>query len=92
MSTIEEAYFYEVLDFIDKVIADKEDITEGWWPTIEELELNKVADNMQKFLPLIAYFSADPWKGLSHADEKDPDYIELVGYCKKLINDNVYLQ
>lgn len=76
---MKEKDFYRMCDIIEEM----GDVVNEYYPTVEELEEHHVRERISKFLPLLAYYAADPFAELEiHAE---PDYQETVKYCKKLL-------
>lgn len=80
-----ENEFYAVLDEIDRMVDEKENITEGWFPTVEEFKAYKVEKNLTKYYGILSYFAADPFKTLDNPDKDSEEYRETVNFCKKLL-------
>ena len=76
---MKEKDFYRMCEIIEEI----GDIVNEYYPTVEELQENHVQERLDKFLPLLAYYSADPFKDTTISAE--PDYQETVKYCKKLL-------
>lgn len=76
---IKEKEFYRMCDIVE----DMGDVVNEYYPTVEELEEHRVRERIDKFLPLLAYYAADPFADLEIHTE--PDYQKTVKYCKKLL-------
>lgn len=77
-----EEQFDKILDNVDKI--DK-DITNGYYPTVQEMTGNGVDKDPEKFISFLAYFASDPFTrmGLSRKDEIG--YKECVSFAKRLL-------
>lgn len=53
---------FDILKACDYFESLDKDITDGWYPSIKELESHISEINYEKFLPLICYFSTNPLK------------------------------
>lgn len=92
MDSIKEDYFYKLCDAIDELSDEIKNITDMYFPTVEEIKAHHVEKNINKFLPLIMYFSTDPLKDVNgFEDEIAEEYKKSVEYCKNLIQ-NLNLQ
>ena len=80
---MKEEKFYVVLDKVEK-IKDK-DVTEGYFPTIEEIESHDVLNNQELYLPIIAYMAQDPFKDSDNDAKNTVEYKASVKYCKDLL-------
>ena len=78
---MKESEFYEILDKVERL----NDATDGYYPTVEELKMHGIEESPTKFVPIIAYFSADPFNKQDIECKSSKDYLELVDYCKKLL-------
>ncbi len=54
--------------------------TDGYFPTVEELQKYGAERNVAKFLPLLQYFAADPLEG-----ENSREYRETVRYANDIL-------
>lgn len=80
-----ESITEKILFICDYFENEKADMTDGWFPTVEELKNHNVEDKFLKFMSIICYFSIDPFKKIEHPDKEDFDYKETVKYCKKIL-------
>ena len=79
-----EEKFYMIMDYIEENIGL--DLTEGYYPTIEELEVSEVTKDLDTFLPIIMYFAHDPFKAQDNAQKDLKDYKATVKFCKDIIS------
>lgn len=80
---MKEEKFYDVLDKVEKI--KDEDVTEGYFPTIEEIESHDVLNNQDLYLPIIAYMAQDPFKDSDNDAKNTVEYKASVKYCKDLL-------
>lgn len=78
---MKESEFYELLERVERL----EDATDGYFPTVEELIANGVEKNPEKFIPLLSYFSTDPFTRNHIEGAETKDYLDTVTFCKKLL-------
>lgn len=83
MKSIKAQTFYDILEFVEDL---KQDYTCGYYPTVEEFEAQHLTDDMEKVLPLLAYFASDPFKKMGLSEQDDEEYKRFVDYSKKLIS------
>lgn len=69
----------DILTMCAKAELITEDITNGYYPTVEELESHAP----ERLLPLVTYFSTDPLQ------LRDRDYRATVSWCKHYLYDKV---
>ena len=81
MQKMKEAEFYNMCDIVESF----NDVTGGYYPTVEELEAHNIGDQTNVYLPLIAYFASDPLKREGKLDAAEPDYQDTVSFCKELL-------
>ena len=83
-NSVEEKRYYDILEAVDEI--DKR-FAGQYFPTIQELEIHKVKENIDRFMPLIAYFASDPYKDVEW-DEEDTrvKYKATVKYLKDIAN------
>ena len=82
MKPMDEEKFYNMCDIVESF----NDVTGGYYPTVEELRAHNVEDNMETSLPFITYFASDPLRRAGSSDAEDKDYQETVKYCKMLMS------
>lgn len=75
----------EFYDTIDKMEAVDPDFTNGYYPTIDELEAYKVQNDLDFFLPLVAYFASDPLRKTNAEEAENVEYKATVKYCKDML-------
>ena len=80
---MKEKQFYEICDTMGKLV--EENITEGYFPTVEELKANRFDKKVEEYLPFLAYFAADPYKKVTMENDEREKYEEMVIYVKKLL-------
>ena len=81
ISKMKEKDFYRLCEIVE----DMGDIVNEYYPTVEELKAHRVQERIEKFLPLLAYYAADPFKDTDSENNMQEDYKETVKYCKKLL-------
>ena len=87
MGKITEEQFYAVCDKVDVI---DQDITEGYFPTVEELISHNVKEKMQtdqQYLKFIAYYASDPLSRFGYEVAETQEYKEAVKYVRKLLNE-----
>jgi hypothetical protein len=82
-----EDLFYKKMEIGEKL--SEQDVTEGWFPTVEEMETHKVAEHLTDdgYLPLAIYFSGDPFKDMETKMDAFTlrSYKDTVKYCKQIL-------
>ncbi len=81
MEKITEGKFFRILDAVEEI----GNVTEGYFPTVEEIMHFKANENIEKNLVILAYYASDPFKRLNLQEKDDPEYKRTVSYCKKLL-------
>lgn len=76
-----EQNFYRMLDIAEAF----NDVSEGYYPTVEELKAHDVENNIDKFLVILAYFASDPFTKQDIEGKHDEEYLKTVKYSKKLL-------
>lgn len=76
-----EENFYDLEDKVEEL----NDVTSGYYPTVEELKKNHVDTHPEQFIPILLYFSEDPFKRNKRVEKDNPDYKELVTFSKKTL-------
>lgn len=76
-----EEEFYNLEDKVDEL----GDVTSGYYPTVEELKKSHVDIHPEQFIPILLYFSEDPFKRNGRIEKDNPDYRELVTFSKKTL-------
>lgn len=84
---MKEKDFFELQDKVEQL----KDLTNGWYPTVEELQ--KYGENNLKnnFTELLSYFASDPFRREQNPDMFSEKYKDTVKYCRKLLY-NIDLQ
>ena len=81
---MKEAKFYEMMDIVDRIAEN--DVTEGYYPTIDELESHKVMSDLDTYFPIITYFASDPFTPKKIEGYSTNEYKATVKYCKDLLS------
>lgn len=79
---MKEEQFYKVCDKVDML---PKDFTEEYYPTVEEIKKYNIRNDIKRYLPIIMYFSTNPYSGTDIEDEEE--YIKTVAYCKNLLDE-----
>lgn len=81
------------MKFEDRVM-EMYDVTENikvtndrYFPTVEEMVEHNVEKNIQKYLPMLVFFSEDPFRrdGIELEEEEQEKYDAMVSYVKKIM-------
>ena len=72
--------FMKLLDIVEEF----NEVTNGYFPTVEELKAHKVEEHINEFLPILAYFASNPFERMGIDKKDDARYKETVSYCKRL--------
>lgn len=78
---MKEKDFYELQDKVEKL----KDVTDGWFPTVDELKRYGEDNLKTNYIELLSYFASDPFKREQNPDYFSEKYKETVKYCKKLL-------
>lgn len=80
---MEESKFYDICDAMEKV----EVTTDHYFPTVEEIKEHDVENNLEKYLPMLIFFSEDPFarEGIELDEFEEKEYKEMVSYVKRII-------
>lgn len=76
------------IEDFDTMIDDVEnmgDITEDYYPTVEELRQYDRNLLKEKFLPIIAYFASNPFKRSGATANDVKSYMNTVSFCKRFL-------
>ncbi len=76
--------FYKICDIVEHV---RPDITEGYFPTVEEMEAKEVDKNINDYLIMLLFFSRDPFKNTNYSEKNNEEYKKTVAYAKKILLD-----
>lgn len=60
-------------------------VTDSYYPTVDELKKSGVDRHPDRFVPILMFFSEDPFTRLGLEDADNKDYKDLVGYSRKLL-------
>ena len=77
-----EERFFEMRDILDEA----DNVTEGYFPTVEELEEEGVASNPEKYAPILIYFALDPLSKFNLKESEDAEYKRTVDYCCDIVS------
>jgi hypothetical protein len=80
---MKESKFYEMCENVEKL----GDLTQGNFPTVDELKVHSEDHLKTKYVPLLIYFAADPLSKTNYAGAATEAYKETVTYCKNLLCD-----
>lgn len=84
VKNIKENDFYDMCDIVENL---SENITNGYYPTVEELEArnlkNRILDS--DVLPFFIYFASNPFKKMDMSQKDEPEYLRTVKYCSDII-------
>lgn len=69
----------------DRIDGINEDVTDGYYPTVSELTASHVDRHPENFIPLLLYFSGDPFGKLEKDEAENEDYKQLVSFSKRLL-------
>ncbi len=85
VQSMKASQFYQLCDMIDSL--DKE-ITNMYFPTVNELKNHHVEKDIRKFLPILLFFSNNPFKNSDFIGDEDREsYEEMVKYVNELISE-----
>lgn len=76
-----ELEFYKMCEMME----DEENLTNGYYPTVEELTSRNIEENIDEHLPLLTYFASDPFTKFDIDGKDDTEYKEMVRYVNKLL-------
>ena len=79
---MKETKFYELCDKTGEI---NENITGGYFPTVEEMKNMGVDKTPEKYIHIISYFASNPFKRQNNSLRNLRDYEETVRYCKDLL-------
>ena len=60
-------------------------MTDGYYPTVEDLKAHGVEENAEKYRVILAYYASDPLTRTKHEYANDQPYKDVVRYCKMLM-------
>ncbi|MBP3279323.1 MAG: hypothetical protein J6M44_10250 [Butyrivibrio sp.] len=80
---MKESAFYDVIDKMEEIDVDT---TKGYYPTIADLEEYKVEQDIDLFLPILAYYASDPFKRMNIKPDNPNEYKATVKYCKDVLS------
>lgn len=78
---MKEEQFYQLLDIWEESPGN---ITDGYYPTVEELKKCDIENKIEKYANIISYFASDPYKN-TDVDRDDEEYQRTVKCCTKLL-------
>ncbi len=78
---VKESEFLKMCDIVDELRT----LTDGYYPTVDELKAHKVEENIEKYLLILVYYANDPLTRAGSDTCKEEDYKETVSYCKRLV-------
>lgn len=81
---MEENLFFDILEKAENM--SDEDLTQGYFPTINEIEAHVKKDNLKDYLPIIAYFANDPFSKQQMDGCTANEYKATVKYCKDFLS------
>ena len=79
---LREKELYKICDTMEEVAVN---LTDGWYPTVQELKDHNVEGNPEKYTPIISFFSSDPFTRMSIPGAEEEEYRDTVKFCKKLL-------
>ncbi len=79
---MKESKFYELCDKTGEI---SENITGGYFPTVEEMKTMDVEKNPEEYIYIISYFASNPFKRQNNSLRNLRDYEETVRFCKDLL-------
>lgn len=77
-----EDEFNKILDNVEKIDTD---VTDGYYPTVEEMEENGVDKEPEKYLKFLAYFASDPFTRMNLVRKEEPGYKACVSFSKRVL-------
>lgn len=81
--SIKESQFYDACTAVDEISTD---VTNLYFPTVEELKSHNVTRHMNKYLYLLIYYAGDPYKDSdAFSEEEYSEYKRTVEYANNLI-------
>ncbi len=79
---MKEAKFYEICEKTEDI---NDNITGGYFPTVDELKTMTENKNPEKYINIISYFASNPFKRQRNSLVNLNDYEDTVRYCKELM-------
>lgn len=79
---MKEKELYKISEMVEEAM---DDLTEGWYPSVEELDDHKVVENPEKYVAILSYFASNPFKRLGLVSAEEEDYKQTVKHCKQLL-------
>ncbi len=73
--------FDRLLDIMDELC----DATDGYYPTVEEMEDHHVKEEINSYLVLLAYMASDPFRRAEIEPDDTEEYKASVSYCRNLL-------
>lgn len=61
--------------------------TDGWFPTVEELEAYGIKKNKNNYIHILLYFASDPFTKMGFPLKDNAKYKEMVSYVKNLVKE-----
>ena len=81
---MKETEFYDICDSAESIT---EDITNSYFPSIQEMEDHINVYGLEDQICMLAYFASNPFKRQDNMLKDNPDYLSLVKYAKKRLGE-----
>ena len=72
--------FYELCDKTEEIT---DNVTGGYFPTVEELQRMITGKSIEKYIYIISYFASNPFKRQNNKFANLKDYEDTVRFCKE---------
>lgn len=88
--SMKEDKFFEMCDIMEE---EAEMAYDKYFPTVDEIKSHNVEQNLEKYLPMLLYFSNDPFEkeGIELDENEQDAYYEMIDYVNELIKHNLVL-
>lgn len=81
---MEEQIFFDMIDKAESL--SDQNLTEGYFPTITELEEHLNKGNQEDMLPIVSYFANDPFTKQKIDGYTTNEYKATVKFCKDYLS------
>ena len=82
-TSVTEKMFYEVFDMMDEIPASE---LCGYFPKVSELVKYHVKNDIRRFLPILIFFSNNPYNKEMLDDDDMEEYNKTLDYCRGIVN------
>ena len=81
---MKESTFYDICEAAELI---QEDVTNGYFPTIDEIDDGINTYGIEDQVSLLAYYASNPFKRMNNPLKDDIDYLDVVKYAKERLSD-----